>query len=449
MKGLGRVKLGVLLLSCLMATGATRASVCVEQIATGLQTHGGSIDFSFYSQLAGNFESTLPAASILGRGARHACNGQKCEATAPVSPLPLSAYPYSPNKGASYEAAPFSYLSWAPKDQRVFSRVAARFASLLEVQASGPLYIARMEVQQAATLKLSSGDYWVKNLDLAPFSRIERVGDGPVRLFVDGNIHIPRGASLNAGGNPQDLLVHTSGSLQSKSSHKSRALVYARRAVELAPLSHWDGRILAADIRLPFAARVRFGPGDMSPLWQDLCADNADLDNDGLPDGLDHDRDGDGVLNASELVAGSNPDDNQDLPDSETPVVTAVEFNQCTAPFGAGLQSHSASGSLAFEYNARLLDAPSSALPAVNVESRFFSSLPSCGDEFCYASGSPSPLFPTLDFPENNGTETLTLRPRQSLTVNVEQATHYKRLVLKPKSALHLSATAQINLGKV
>lgn len=68
--------------------------------------------------------------------------------------------------------------------------------------------------------------------------------------------------------------------------------------------------------------------GDGVNNWKDPFPRNAqeysDSDGDGVGDRNDKDSDGDGFTNHDETVAGTNPNNKEDFPDSESPVLTVT-----------------------------------------------------------------------------------------------------------------------------
>lgn len=134
-------------------------------------------------------------------------------------------------------------------------------------------------------------------------------------------------------------------------------------------------------------------------VFEGVCQENNyldDLDSDGIPDDLDDDRDGDGIANQMEELAGTDADDPASVPadDDSDGIPNVLEINNnnvCLATFNNGLQTHSNKGRIEFGHDARLIAAPSNYLSTFDIRSKKNSDLLTCDFAECEALRDASP----------------------------------------------------------
>ena len=451
MKGLGSFASCILAASLqLVLFGAAQAEVCPQWQQAGVQTHDGAVYFSRRSSLRNNPGSELAASAVQGPGAGGACGLVGCTSSLPVPALTVPTYPYERSSGAVVAVPPFSRRTVDNAEVSRFSEVTTRFASVVELRPEHSAYIGRLNLSGSSTLRLAPGDYWIGEMTLGPSSRVEPIGEGPVRLFLSDGLSVPSGAEINTSGEASRFLMVLGGDLEIDTLRDVNATIYSAGRARLGPLARLRGRLAASSIALGLYSRVTFDPADTSALMDGLCPHTDNIDGDDWLDALDHDRDGDGLANPDERQLGTDPGNPADPGDSgQAPEPGDTSLNQCMAPFAAGLQSHAKDGRITFEYSARVQQAPSPWLPASQVISRYISAEPSCGVEFCYAGGTPSPTFPALTFPDNHGAGDLRLWLGQSRTLTASDPKHFRRLSLYPGSTLRLAPEQTYRFGRV
>lgn len=268
-----------------------------------------------------------------------------------------------------------------------------------------------LEIGYDSELTLSSGIYWVENLTLRSQARIRSKGDGPVWIMAKNFTWIGYRASISSSSSASPVGLVSYSDITFNSEAKVQGVVYAKGRAYLGWRARIEGALLANEIDLLPEARVTYIPENYQQLdlSQILRPYFADMDNDGIPDEKDPDRDGDGIDNSLEEQAGTDPSDpdsvpmdknNNGIPDIlETRI---AEPNQCTAPFINALQAAASPGEVTFGLRSFLKNTSSSQLNMLAVYDDEAGTKPTCREYACEASGvlvnaNPRPVFKTSD----------------------------------------------------
>lgn len=196
---------------------------------------------------------------------------------------------------------------------REYDTIITGSESTLTLTGDRPEYrIRRLTVGYQSELRLAPGDYWVERLLMGANASVNVQGAGTVRLHVKDSLYVPFGAQINvAAANPSQLLLYGYNDIVLHTGSETHALIYAQNDVELQFGSLAFGAVNGANVYLFAASSLNY---DAQAVVDADFGGWCDLDNDGIYDELDPDRDGDGVPNDIEVQMGTDPDDASDVP---------------------------------------------------------------------------------------------------------------------------------------
>ena len=294
-------------------------SLCVAAFTRGLQTFGeeGRIDFGYNAQLRGGTSFYLPAMRVnshFGSSLR-SCDAQHCQPSFDTIEVPtLPAYRKTTSSFAQTVRAKRSLELDGSRQE--WHRLSLAAGARVRFSQPGEYRLSKVSLAHRAVLELAPGDYWIESLDLGSEARLQPIGNGTVRLHLLNNLQSPWQALLNADGyeqpgNPSKLLIFARGNVTLGASTTTAAYVYARGKLNQEYASLLYGGAVAKGIRLDTMARTHQNLIDLPATdFAALC----DLDDDGIGDNLDADRDGDGIANDYEEQVGTDPDDAASVP---------------------------------------------------------------------------------------------------------------------------------------
>jgi hypothetical protein len=402
-RGIGARRLGLALawLMTLQVGAAQAADACRAVFSGGLQTRGsGSINFQWGSQLSGNPGNLLDTTQVRSAWGSASCGSSDCKASGwPAGDLGGIPWP----KIMAQHDLHVGYLGSAEA-----GGAGVNHFRQIQVDGSGELvfsnshqdyYIEQLSLAYGARVTLAPGRYWIGRLEMAGNTQL-RLASGSAKVIVGSNLTLPFQASINAPegapGRADALQLFVRGDLQQDSSSRISGLAYVEGDYRAAFAAVLRGAVNARGVDLATAARVETDqPAINSAIWNIQCSERRDLDGDGLIDLFDPDADGDGYDDEQERLAGSDPFDAGGIP-QVTPGGTTGDL--CVAAFAKGLQTHGKGGTIRFGWNAQLRDAPSSYLPALQVDRTLGSTARSCGSQDCQPSfsGAPAPALPAF-----------------------------------------------------
>ena len=294
-------------------------SLCVAAFTRGLQAFGeeGRIDFGYNAQLRGGTSFYLPAMRVnshVGSSLR-SCDAQHCQPsfdTVEVPTLPA----YRKTTSSFTQTVPAKRSLEFDGSRQEWHRLSLAAGARVRFSQPGEYRLSKVSLAHRAVLELAPGDYWIESLDLGSEARLQPIGNGTVRLHLLNNLQSPWQALLNADGyeqpgNPSKLLIFARGNVTLGASTTTAAYIYARGKLNQEYASLLYGGAVAKGIRLDTMARTHQNLADLPATdFAALC----DLDDDGIGDNLDADRDGDGIANDYEEQVGTDPDDAASVP---------------------------------------------------------------------------------------------------------------------------------------
>ena len=158
-----------------------------------------------------------------------------------------------------------------------------------------------------STLVLTPGDYYIDSLDMGYDTKLIQSGPGQLRLFIN---NLTVGTKAQLGDGQSYPLIKTS-KLTLASFGVANAFIYVDNNAEIGNFALVKGAVSASDINLQAFGRVEYRAQERQRInygW--IC----DYDNDGIYDGLDDDADNDGFSDATEILAGTDPYNADDVP---------------------------------------------------------------------------------------------------------------------------------------
>ena len=294
-----------------------RANACVATYPNAAQTHSGQgvVTLRNSAQLHDTPIPVLysPTVDVNTHSGIKSCGDAHCEAIGfPVEPPAIG--PFQAHEGnARVRLRHRESRTLGHAGERDFARIRSSAESQLTLAGDNPDYrIGRLDLGHKATLRLPAGDYWIGRLKMGAESAIEVVGEGTVRLNIKQQMNVPWSGKLNvASQDPSKLIINHFDRATFQNGSETHAIVYARDDIRL----HFGATIHGAAT----GKNVTLNPGSQVYFDQEAVSNadfgaRCDIDGDGIYDGLDPDRDGDGIDNDYETELGFDPNDPNSTP---------------------------------------------------------------------------------------------------------------------------------------
>ena len=294
---------------------------CVAAFSNGIQAHGsdhrsGKVWFEYNAQLLNSPDRYLPANDVITRlgSWKKSCGNEHCSYTGQAGePLPDLTFKAS----ESNDDHRIRY-----RQEKVFSNghygtIAASSRTRLTFNTSGDqeYRIKRLSAGWGSELTLAAGDYWIEHLRIDSSVKINIAGEGTVRLYVKDSVRFPWDSRINWTGDKEhsasNLVLYSWGEIALESSARLSGFIYSRERVFIAYGARVKGAINGSDVILRTDATVNYAGSLLDKTDFGLI---CDIDNDGIYDGFDPDRDGDGISNKYEEQLGFDPDDSNSTP---------------------------------------------------------------------------------------------------------------------------------------
>jgi hypothetical protein len=212
---------------------------CGDVFPNGIQSYDskGDIHFHYNAQLLNASSNNLkakkvhvnPPSTLLSCGNVH-CS----QSTPPSKPLTLAAFETS--NSTIDVSVPWATTGTLGSAGQVNYRdvVVSTLATLNVTPSASAYHIKNLTVDYQATLNLPAGDYWVENLTLNADSRIEAIGAGSVRLYVNKQVNIPWATIINnATQNAGKFIFIAYSNVQFDSSSRIYGFVYSTKRIDM------------------------------------------------------------------------------------------------------------------------------------------------------------------------------------------------------------------------
>jgi Bacterial TSP3 repeat/Glucodextranase, domain B len=275
------VKIKALLVFVLtMATQSAWAiNACQDVFPNGLQSYDtkGDIHFHYNAQLLNASSTALKAKKVHVHS--HApllsCGNTQCtESSPPSKTLTLKSFEKS-NSNIDVTVPWTGTATLGNNGQVNYRKVTVNTLGRVDVMSNASAYhIKELSLDYRAVLNLPAGDYWIENLKLNAESRIEVVGTGSVRLYVDKKMSLPWNVKINqATQAPEKFILVSYSDVDFSASTSLHGFVYANKRVDLDYQAKVVGAIAAEKIMLKTEARVVYQPQALTFAdFADLCS---------------------------------------------------------------------------------------------------------------------------------------------------------------------------------
>lgn len=387
---------------------------CTNVFPEALQSHetNGEISFDWNAQLLGNSDNTLRVIRVnnLAWSVLATCGNSACTAAGGASAVVTPSID-SGNSVADYRVNYRGTALLGSAQASSFRTITVDGEGQLGFQKISNAYrINHLNLGYNAVLNLAPGTYWLNRLTLGSLSKINVVGEGTARIFVKESISFPwkAYANMQSAGQPLNasrLFIYTEGNVELQTDAEVSAIVYSGQRLSLASAKLY-GASSFYNASLGASSKVIYQPGSVAAAnLTGFCGANTTV--------------------TPVLVPA--------------PVTTTVT-GACPAVFSNGLQTHAATGSISFDYNAQLHNASTAQLNTKSVNLNAGSNKPGCGTTQCVASGQAAPKFETKPFQHSISTLAVTVPWMATSTIGNDSSRDFGNITVNTSGTLIVQA---------
>jgi hypothetical protein len=415
------------LLGCILLTFCapvfSETLSCEAVFPEAAQSHqaDGEISFDWNAQLLGNVDNSLAVARVNDSAwsMLSSCGTSRCSATAQHAMPVVIDFPVN-NSDTDYQVVYRGSATLGTHQYNQFRSININGEATLTLAPIATAYhINQLSLGYAATLNLSPGSYWVDNLTLATASRIHVVGEGTAQLYVKNGLSFPwqSYANMTSSGNPENaskLFIYSNSDVTLQAGSEISAVVYSKNRLSIAQAKLY-GVVSFHQANLGSSGQIH---AQVDSIAQ------ADLS------GVCGEASGDDETPSEPPIAEEPPQGG----------------NLCRAAFANGLQTHDPMGIINFQHNAQLHNASSPQLAAVDVITMNGSTLPSCEQTQCVASGVPTEPLNPGSFKTTLATTTVMVPWSSSMTFDGDDNLEYGQITLAADATANFTAQSEAYL---
>lgn len=164
--------------------------------------------------------------------------------------------------------------------QGQYQNVILNGGAKLEFTTSGGAYRMKdLIVNGGAKLTFSPGRYWLNSLTVNSGGEIILPESGMVQIFVKNNLVINGSANLNEGGDPNNLLIASYGSVNVNNPNRIAGYIYSKDNILInGDDVEIDGGLVGAQVQLMNDVVINYHAPNLNVLWQPDCDDTSALD---------------------------------------------------------------------------------------------------------------------------------------------------------------------------
>ena len=345
---------------------------CSAVFPDGVQTNSnsGTVKFEWASKVTGSPDNILATKRLTDNSGGNSCNTTSCGST-----------------GSAASSMDFNDFPNNNNDVEIGYR---------ETRTLLPGNYDDIRLNSRAVATLTPGDYQLRgSLTLKSDAQINITGSGVVRILLKGNVKFESGSDINVGGDASQLVIFSHGEVSLSSDATVTGFIYAKKMLRLYSRAEVNGAVSGKSVELrSSASKVNYLPSAVSAAaFGDLCGGGA-----------------------------------------VTPPPPPPAASGCAAIWPDGVQSHSSSGEVKFEWGTKVINSPDNIIDAVEIDDD--SGGVSCGNTTCTASFNPSTAMDFNGFKSSGGSD-FKVDYKQSRTISPGT---YKKIELKGQATLTMEA---------
>lgn len=444
---------------------------CEAVFPGAIQSHAedGEVHLRKNSLLAGQADTTIVTQSLNAAKANDHCAGNACVASESLArKITVDSFPQvvsAENIEVPFLETEILGTSW----RNDYGRVEVTASATVEFSSNHSTYLVNeLILRYGSEAKLAPGDYWVGRLKLSANAKITLTGDGPVRIFVNGDLTVPSGGLINSpsygqAGDSSRLFIYTENDFHGASQVTVSGIIYSNQSARIGNSGYLFGAMSGATATLGRHGNIEYQSASLAtPEFSNICGGDieiSDIDGDGIADESDPDMDGDNISNHYETLVGTDPKDVTDTPVdlNLNGIPDALELNEganvCESAFGTGLQSHilevdGKESKAVFHSNAQLLGATNPYIGFSKVKKHYASTIDTCFDSNCIASGMTVEKLDPGEFKATASTEKVVVAPETESTLD-GSVTEFNKIRVRTSGSVTLEGANEYRIKKL
>lgn len=190
---------------------------CADVFANGLQTfgHHSYIAFDYNAQIVNPSSTELNTGRVDNHlwSIRKSCVTDDCAVSGVVADRPHEKRRLKTNSKHEVVIPAHKKITLGADNINEFRRIQVGEWGTAVFSAEQDVFIIdELDVGYKSSVRLTAGEYWIRNLNLEVESRINVMGEGTVHLYVLNPLQVPMNVKLNTNNaNPSQLTLYTYG----------------------------------------------------------------------------------------------------------------------------------------------------------------------------------------------------------------------------------------------
>ena len=219
-------------------------------------------------------DNTLQFSSI-SPGLNSFCNGALCSSDPgnPVPEIEFGSFPDTSSFTVDYSINNNQTGTLGSGGQQQYDEVSVGQNATMDINAAvSTYYIDDLRIQRTAIVNLRPGDYWVRRLRIERDAKINVVGNGTARIFINDNASFERNIWFNPNdgfgltGDASKFFIFSEGDISFDRDTRFWGGVFSKGDISLARDSSYDGGLSAANISIDRNTTIDYDAVAMSNL---------------------------------------------------------------------------------------------------------------------------------------------------------------------------------------